>query len=54
MQIGILGLGGLGQMGIKLAKEMGNTVVAISSSARKEKEAYIMGADRYVKRNSEN
>lgn len=36
MHIGILGIGGLGTMGIKLAKAMGHTVYAISTSAHKE------------------
>jgi uncharacterized zinc-type alcohol dehydrogenase-like protein len=36
MTIGIVGIGGLGTMGIKLAKAAGNRVVAISSSEKKE------------------
>ena len=35
--IGIIGIGGLGTMGIKLAKALGNEVMAISSSANKVK-----------------
>ena len=31
-RVGIVGIGGLGQMGIRLAKAMGNTVTAISSN----------------------
>ena len=34
--IGIVGIGGLGTMGIKLAKAMGHDVVAVSTSADKE------------------
>jgi D-arabinose 1-dehydrogenase-like Zn-dependent alcohol dehydrogenase len=33
--VGIAGLGGLGQMGVLLAKAMGNHVTVISSSSRK-------------------
>ena len=33
--MGIAGLGGLGQMGVLLAKAMGNHVTVISSSSRK-------------------
>ena len=36
MHIGIMGIGGLGTMGIKLAKALGHTVYAISTSASKE------------------
>lgn len=36
MTIGIIGVGGLGTMGIKLAKALGHKVVAISTSAAKE------------------
>lgn len=35
MTIGIIGIGGLGTFGIKLAKAMGHTVIAISSSHAK-------------------
>jgi len=46
--VGIAGIGGLGTMGIKLAKAMGHTVVAISSGPSKEKLAKEKGADMYV------
>ena len=36
MNVGIIGIGGLGQMGVMLAKAMGNTVTAISTSPNKE------------------
>ena len=35
-KVGIVGIGGLGQMGIQLAKAMGNTVTAISTSPNKK------------------
>jgi uncharacterized zinc-type alcohol dehydrogenase-like protein len=47
-RVGIVGIGGLGQMGIRLAKAMGNTVVAISSSVNKKKAALEMGADEFI------
>lgn len=46
--VGIAGVGGLGTMGIKLAKALGHKVVAISSSAKKEAVAKEKGADFYV------
>jgi uncharacterized zinc-type alcohol dehydrogenase-like protein len=46
--VGIVGVGGLGTMGIKLAKALGHTVVAISRSADKEALAKSKGADHYV------
>jgi len=48
MCIGIIGIGGLGTMGIKLAKALGHRVVAISTSANKEKLAKEKGADAFV------
>ena len=47
-RVGIVGLGGLGTMGIKLAKAMGCTVTAISRSSAKEAFARSCGADSYV------
>ena len=48
LNVGILGLGGLGQMGLRLAKEMGNTVTAISTNRKKEATARELGADHFV------
>lgn len=48
MCIGIIGVGGLGTMGIKMAKAMGHRVVAISTSANKEALAKEKGADAFV------
>lgn len=48
MRVGIIGIGGLGQMGVRLAKAMGNTVTAISTSPNKETAAKEIGADKFV------
>ena len=48
MCIGVAGIGGLGTMGIKLAKSLGHRVVAISSSENKEAMAKEKGADAFV------
>ncbi|KAM0884122.1 hypothetical protein ACQ4PT_031196 [Festuca glaucescens] len=46
---GILGLGGIGHLGVKLAKAMGHHVTVISSSDKKRAEAMDeLGADAYV------
>ena len=46
--IGIVGIGGLGTMGLKLAKALGHNVVAVSTSKNKEQMAYEKGADVFV------
>ena len=46
--VGIVGIGGLGTMGIKIAKALGHQVVAISTSANKEALAKEKGADHFV------
>lgn len=48
MTIGIIGVGGLGTMGIKLAKALGHKVVAISTSANKKDLAFSKGAEVFV------
>lgn len=48
MVIGIVGIGGLGTMGIKLAKALGHTVIAVSRTMDKEAAAKAKGADYYV------
>ena len=48
MSIGVIGIGGLGTMGLKLAKAMGHRVVAISTSPAKEAIAMEKGADAFV------
>jgi len=48
MKIGIVGIGGLGQMGVRLAAAMGNHVTAISSSAGKRESAIALGAKEFL------
>ena len=48
MTIGIVGIGGLGTMGIKLAKAMGHDVVGISRGPAKEAMCKEKGCDFYV------
>ena len=48
MRVGIIGIGGLGQMGVRIAKAMGNTVTAVSTSPHKEQAAREIGADNFV------
>ena len=48
MCIGIIGVGGLGTMGIKMSKALGHRTVAISTSAGKEALAKEKGADAFV------
>ena len=43
-----VGVVGLGQMGVMLAKAMGNTVTAISTSPSKEAAAREIGADNFL------
>lgn len=47
-KVGIVGIGGLGHMGIKIAKAMGAHVVAFTTSASKFAEAKRLGADEVV------
>jgi uncharacterized zinc-type alcohol dehydrogenase-like protein len=44
MKVGIAGFGGLGHMGVKLAKAMGAEVVVLSRSTSKRSEAEALGA----------
>jgi len=46
--VGVVGIGGLGTMGVKIAKALGHRVVAISTSANKENLAKEKGADLFV------
>jgi uncharacterized zinc-type alcohol dehydrogenase-like protein len=45
---GIVGLGGLGHMGVKLAASMGAEVTVFSTSASKESDALALGAHKFV------
>ena len=47
-KVGIVGIGGLGHMGIKLAHAMGAHVVAFTTSAYKRDDALALGADEVV------
>ncbi len=47
-KVGVVGIGGLGQMAIKLAKAMGNEVTAISTSPNKAEIAKSIGAKHFV------
>jgi uncharacterized zinc-type alcohol dehydrogenase-like protein len=47
-KVGIVGLGGLGHMGVKLAKAMGAHVVVFTTSESKRKDALRLGADEVV------
>jgi alcohol dehydrogenase (NADP+) len=48
MKVGIVGLGGLGHMGVKIAHAMGAEVTLISHSAHKEADALSLGADHFL------
>jgi uncharacterized zinc-type alcohol dehydrogenase-like protein len=47
-KVGIVGIGGLGHMGVKLAKALGAHVVAFTTSPSKVKDAIALGADEVV------
>ncbi|TZF91525.1 NAD(P)-dependent alcohol dehydrogenase [Cognatilysobacter lacus] len=47
-KVGIVGIGGLGHMGIKLAHAMGAHVVAFTTSESKRADAHKLGADEVV------
>jgi alcohol dehydrogenase (NADP+) len=51
-KVGVVGLGGLGHMGVKLAKAMGANVVVFTTSSNKVEDALRLGADEVV--NSKN
>jgi len=53
-KVGIIGLGGLGHMGVKVAHALGAEVTVLSHSPKKQEESKIMGADNfYLTSNSE-
>ena len=47
-RVGVLGLGGLGHMGVKLAVSMGAEVTMLSHTAAKEADANRLGAHKFV------
>lgn len=47
-KVGIVGIGGLGHMGVKLAHALGARVVAFTTSPSKREEALRLGADEVV------
>ena len=47
-RVGIVGIGGLGHMGIKLAHALGAQVVAFTTSEGKRQDAFDLGADEVV------
>jgi uncharacterized zinc-type alcohol dehydrogenase-like protein len=47
-KVGVLGLGGLGHMGVKLAVAMGAEVTMLSHSPKKEQDAKRLGAHKFV------
>jgi uncharacterized zinc-type alcohol dehydrogenase-like protein len=47
-RVGVVGLGGLGHMGVKIAAAMGAEVTVFSTSARKEADARRLGAKNFV------
>lgn len=47
-RVGVIGLGGLGHMAIKIAKAMGADVTVFSTSPNKESDARKLGARRFV------
>jgi uncharacterized zinc-type alcohol dehydrogenase-like protein len=48
MKVGIVGIGGLGHMGVKLAHAMGAHTVAFTTSESKRQDAHDLGADEVV------
>ncbi|MGB6977022.1 MAG: NAD(P)-dependent alcohol dehydrogenase [Gammaproteobacteria bacterium] len=47
-RVGVVGLGGLGHMAVKLANSMGAEVTVLSTSSAKEQDAYRLGAKKFV------
>ncbi len=47
-RVGVIGLGGLGHMGVKIAKALGAHVSVLSHSKKKEEDAKRLGADQFL------
>ncbi|MFJ6721237.1 MULTISPECIES: NAD(P)-dependent alcohol dehydrogenase [unclassified Streptomyces] len=52
-KVAIVGLGGLGHMGVKIAHALGAEVTVLSQSLRKKEDGLRLGADRYYATNDE-
>ena len=52
-KVGVVGLGGLGHMGVKIAHALGAHVVVFSTSPNKKDDALRLGADEVVIRNAD-
>jgi uncharacterized zinc-type alcohol dehydrogenase-like protein len=52
-RVGIVGLGGLGHMGVKIAHALGAEVSVLSHSLKKQDEAKKMGADKFYATSSD-
>ena len=50
-KVGVVGLGGLGHMAVKLAKAMGAEVTVLSTSRKKEEDAKRLGAEHFIATN---
>lgn len=50
-KVGIMGLGGLGHMGVKIARALGAEVTVLSHSDRKREDAMKMGAHQFISTN---
>jgi uncharacterized zinc-type alcohol dehydrogenase-like protein len=53
-KVGIVGFGGLGHMGVQIAKAMGAEVTVITTSPEKTEDALSMGASRVIDSNDKN
>lgn len=47
-RVGVIGLGGLGNLGVLIARALGGRVAVLSSSADKQDEALGLGAERFI------
>lgn len=53
-KVGVMGLGGLGHMAVKLAAAMGAEVTVFSTSAKKKEDALRLGATHFINTREEN
>lgn len=47
-RVAVIGLGGLGHMGVKIAKALGAEVIVVTTSPRKQEDALRLGADKVI------